>query len=71
MEITRNPLFSCDICHKQSEWKKGVWIARIYMINTKDFEHEFHLCSDICDDKLKVMTKKERMALALIRKIKF
>lgn len=55
-------IYKCDVCGKQERWITGIWIAHIYLIG-QNHEHEFHLCSKECDDKLSAMSKKERKTL--------
>lgn len=61
MLVTRETIYQCDICGKQSQWIIGEWIAHVYLVG--EDEPEFHLCSIACDEKLSQMTKSERKKL--------
>lgn len=61
MEILRKPVYRCDICGKESAWIKGEWISHTFLLT--GFEHEFHVCGDLCDKKLVAMGRKERTEL--------
>lgn len=58
MEILTETIYRCDICGKESKWIDGQWIAHEYPF--KNYEHEFHVCSKQCDEKLADITKKQR-----------
>jgi len=63
MKVETKTLYRCDICGKIEPWDKKRWFAHIYSLGYwEDFE--FHVCSQECDSKLSVMTRKQRKELA-------
>ncbi len=66
MRVIRKPVYECDICKKQYEWIIGQWIAVVYHFGSgyAGWEHEFHVCGNVCDNRLNELGKKLRLKLA-------
>lgn len=62
MEISKVTKYRCDICGKESEWIKGTWIAHTFLLSSSygGHEHEFHLCSQACEERILRLTRSER-----------
>jgi len=64
MKVHKKTVYKCDICAKTEEWITGKWIAHFFLLSAKRMiEHEFHLCSWECDNKITAMSKSERLEL--------
>jgi len=62
MLVNHKKIYRCDICLKEEEWKNPLWYAITFWLG-KHIEHEFHVCSRRCEDELRRLNRKQKLAI--------
>jgi len=63
MRVFHETAYKCDICGKVGVWSKTSWLSVTFYLGD-NWEHEFHVCSKECDEKLLMLKRDGRKKLA-------